>query len=703
MNKRFVLFFLTLLYLSTPLFSDDVILAEAKQVASTFFNYKLHDQCPDNLSTISITETIVIEQQGEPLLFIFNFLNKGFVIVPADDRIYPVVGFSLEDIYNKNTSPDAAEYVIRDFSRKVMHVRVNNIPESIVVSNAWKGLRNSKNLSFLKTRTNIDAMLVALWHQNSPYNAACPDDPEGPGGHVVAGCVSTAMSMLMYHWRFPLQGTGSHSYTAWGYGVQTVNFGESDYDYSGMVNSSDNTYNEMIAKLMYHCGVSVEMNYSANSSGASSSKVAPAIKDYFNYSSNAHIIDRTSTEIWKINLNQQMILRQPVYYRGCDDDGCHAFVADGMQEQADETYYHFNFGWSGSSNGWYLVTDAGDYNQDNRMIKNFVPDPNLYPYDPPEEQVVLSWLHGSIEDYSGPKMNYQNNMDCSWLISPQTSQDSVSNITLTFSRFETQSDFDLVRVYDGPDIGSPLLAEFSGMNIPPSVSSSGNHMLVTFTTNGKEAANGWQANYHAHTPTWCNGIATYTEPSGNFDDGSGAFWYNNNTACMYRIIPDAPGETTLSFNSLDTEEGFDIIKVFDLESQELLSEISGDEIPEPVISPSGQFFITFITNNLLRGNGWEVSYETEIVGIEELNTFQNLRFYPNPATDELVVSFSTNQSEVSTVSIFSITGIKVFSESKQNFKGLYNRKVDVSSLKKGIYILRLRNETASRVEKFIIE
>ncbi len=705
MKIKPLLIAITLVFAFSTLFAEKVGLKEARQTATKFYNQKYEVNYPETTGEFYITETFINHENDEAVTFIFNFNNDGYAIVPADDRIYPVVGFSFEGVYNQATIPENAQYVINDFGRQVIHVRENNVEATTEVNNAWENLRSEDmdKLGFLGNNRDIDPMVLALWNQDSPYNAMCPADPSGPGGHVYAGCVATAMSMIMYHWRYPRQGTGSHSYYAPGYGTQTANFGQTNYDYYGMVNSSDTKYNEMIALLQYHCGVGVDMQYSPNGSGAYSPDVVPAIKNYFGYASNAQIIYRGSLITWKAYLNQQMDWNQPVYYAGCDNGGCHAFVVDGTQEQTDDTYYHFNFGWSGSMNGWYLVTNAGGYNQSNSMIRNFIPDPANYPYAPPEEQVLLTWRHGTIEDCSGPKDDYQNDLSCSWLIDPQSEQDSVSYIKIDFNRFATELDGDFLRVYDGPDTNSPLLGEFSGSEIPSSITSENNQVLVTFTTNQSVTDNGWMLTYKAYQPSWCSGMLTFTEPTGTFDDGSGSFYYNNNTACMFRITPEWASETTLYFNFLDTEEDFDEIKVFDYDTQQLLAEVSGTEIPDPIVSPSGQFFLTFNSNSSIRGDGWEVYYEVANVGVEENNNFTNLKLYPNPAQNLVNLSFIAGASKNLEVSLVTMTGVIVYNEQITNFNGIYSQAIDVSNFAKGVYFIRIQTGQGNMVNKLVIE
>ncbi len=706
MKIKHLLFLITMLVFVTSAFAKKVEIDEAKQVATKFYNQKYVVTNPGTVAGFDITETFVNNENNEAVTYIFNFSNGGYVVVPADDLIYPVVGFSFESKYNPETIPDNALYVINQFGKQVTYVRTTDYTAPLEVENAWNNLRSAEtdDLSFLGNVRDMEPMVNCLWNQDDPYNAMCPADPSGPGGHVYAGCVATAMSMIMYHWRYPQQGTGSHSYYAAGYGTQTANFGATTYDYDGMVGSSDNTYNEMIALLQYHCGVSVDMMYSPDGSGAYSPDVVPAIKNYFGYASNAQILYKGNVTTWKAYLTQQMDFEQPVYYSGQDNSGGHAFVVDGYQVQTDDTYYHFNFGWSGSGNGFYLVTDAGGFNQSNAMIRNFIPDPNNYPYTPPQSQ-TLTWFNGTIEDCSGPKADYANDLNCQWLISPQTEIDSVTYIKLTFDRFETESNMDFVRVYDGENTDAPLLGEYSGSTLPAAVSSTGNKMLVVFNSNESGTANGWMATYKAYMPTWCTGMQNYTEPEDSFDDGSANFQYNNNTVCMWRIQPQFAFSTTLYFDYLDTEAGADVVKVYNLANQQLLATVSGNQVPEPITSPSGQFFITFNTNSSNRGQGWKISYASSNVGINEAEktTLSNLSIYPNPASKQLNLAFVAQNSSSVSVSLINVAGLKVYNETFSNHSETYNQSIDVSSFPKGMYFIDIRSENGNVIRKIVIE
>lgn len=700
---------LTLIFSFTLLFAEKVEVGEAQKVATRFYNEKYAVNYPGADVSFYVVETHVIENGGIDVVYVFNFNNNGYAVVPADDRLYPVVGFSFITTFDPETAPDNWKYVLNNFGEQVIHVRKNNVEAAPEAAAAWANLRNetSGSLSFLANTRDIPIMMSVLWNQDYPYNYLCPPDPQGPGGYVYAGCVATAMSMIMYHWRFPYTGTGSKTYYPAGYGAQTANFGQSYYNYEAMVNSTGNVPNYDVALLQYHCGVAVEMMYGPDGSGAYSDDVAPAIKNYFKYSNNAQYIQRGGWAAWNAYLTQQMELLQPVYYSG-NDGGTppsgHAFVVDGMQAQGDETYFHFNFGWGGSANGYYLTTDAGGFTSGNAMIRNFIPNETMYPYSPPEELVVLDYLNGTIEDCSGPKHNYQPNVNSRWLISPQTETDSISYIRITFDRFATQENTDFVRIYDGEDETAPLLGEFSGATIPDIVNSTGNKVLITFTSDATEEANGWAISFKAFQPTWCTGLTALTEPSGTFDDGSGSFYYNNGSTCMWTIQPQYATTTTIMFNYFDTEAGKDFLKVYDLQSQQLLANLSGQTLPGPITSPSGKFYLVFSSNNANRGLGWEVYYEAENVGISENDeVFNNLSIYPNPAREQLNLSFVSPQIDQITVSLVNMTGITVFSDNLSSNQSAFIQTIDISEFAKGVYILRLHSEEKELVKKIVIE
>ena len=142
------------------------------------------------------------------------------------------------------------------------------------------------------------------------------------------------MAQIMKYWNYPAHGIGWHSYTPYShpeYGELTANFNDTYYDWVNMTNTYDynstNTQQQVVATLMYHCGVSVDMNYSPTGSGAGI--VHDAFKDYFNYSSEIQYLVRENYADgeWIAIIRNELNALRPVYYTGHGSGG-HAFICD---------------------------------------------------------------------------------------------------------------------------------------------------------------------------------------------------------------------------------------------------------------------------------------------------------------------------------------------------------------------------------------
>lgn len=98
--------------------------------------------------------------------------------------------------------------------------------------------------------------------------------------------------------------------------------------------------------------------------------------------------------------------------------------------------------------------------------------------------------NGTLTDGSGINA-YSNDLSCSWTISPFLP----ASVTLSFSAFETEEDFDYVRIYDGTSTSDSLLGSFSGSNIPEEVTAYSGSLYLLFETDGSATSAGWNASY----------------------------------------------------------------------------------------------------------------------------------------------------------------------------------------------------------------
>ncbi len=107
---------------------------------------------------------------------------------------------------------------------------------------------------------------------------------------------------------------------------------------------------------------------------------------------------------------------------------------------------------------------------------------------------LLTSSSGTFNDGSGTGKNYANDQDCKWSIQPA----SATQVTLNFSSFRTELDFDTVIIYNGATTASPRLGQFTGSTIPGTVISGGS-MLVHFKTDQIVTDSGWTASYTSST------------------------------------------------------------------------------------------------------------------------------------------------------------------------------------------------------------
>ncbi|HSG68323.1 MAG TPA: C10 family peptidase, partial [Bacteroidales bacterium] len=467
------------------------------------------------------------------------------------------------------------------------------------------------------------------------------------------------------------------------------------YRWNGMKDNISSTNPWPIAELGYHCAVSVNMDFSPYGSGSYSYIVPNRLNAFWRYNS-AQYLEKINYNLttWIALLKAEIDIKRPLYYSGQSSEGGHAFVCDGYQ--GDD--FHFNFGWSGYGNGYFSLSNVGGYNIGQGCVRYFYPsDPN-YPYYNTGQEVITEFS-GQFTDGSGPIEDYLPNTEASWLIDPQTAEDSITDITLYFIEFDLGAG-DFLRIYDGETTAAPLLGEYTGNTLPTQHSSTGNKMLITLSSDGSGNGPGFKAEFNCDFPNYCNGLSTITEAVGTFDDGSGSFHYAPGATCMFKIQPAYANEITVQFNYFDTEEGEDLVKVFDGNTP--LGTFSGSDIPGPFTCTNGSVFITWSSNSTISRPGWEITYEIGNVGVEENETFARLNVFPNPATDALNINFSLDTDQTVEMRLVNVTGEAVYHDVLTNVSGTVNSSIDVSGFAKGIYILNLTSNEGSVNKKIII-
>lgn len=317
-------------------------------------------------------------ESGANALYVFNF-EGGYLIMAADDVAQPILAYGEEGCFDANNISDGLAYYLRHYALQIDYAVTNNMTATPEIAEQWEQIRRYGVIKGERaTRGNVAPLISTNWDQGSPFNAYCPTGQGGPGGRAYAGCVATAMSMVMKRWNWPEHGQGSHSYTPSGYAMQSVDFESTYYQWNNMPDNINNSNYQAVALLMYHCGVAVDMQYGANGSGAHSQDVPGAIANYFRYTDHATRYERDlySKYEWEEMLIANLQEGFPLYYSGADGNEGHAFVCCGYRE-SDRKFY-FNWGWSGFNNNYFAIdalnTYSGSFNDYQSAIADMIPD-----------------------------------------------------------------------------------------------------------------------------------------------------------------------------------------------------------------------------------------------------------------------------------------------------------------------------------------
>lgn len=289
-------------------------------------------------------------QDSATALWLVRFHGGGFAFIRGDDRLPPVAAWSADA-----PAPWPAEHpALGDWVQLQRLDLAHALQADFTHPQAATDWRELLEGRVAREDEQVPPLLSCMWDQGWPWNQFCPVDAAGPGDHVWAGCVATAMAQIMHFWQWPDMGAGYHSYVHTAYGAQTVDFGTTTYDWAAM---HAVTGTPAAALLQYHCGVAVDMDYSPSGSGAwvggdHERTAIEALTQHFRYPARARYITHQQIPgvAWGQRLAQEILAGRPVLDSGYGSGG-HAFVLDGL----DNGLFHLNWGWSGWFNGWYDV------------------------------------------------------------------------------------------------------------------------------------------------------------------------------------------------------------------------------------------------------------------------------------------------------------------------------------------------------------
>lgn len=293
------------------------------------------------------------QQATQSDYYVFNVgQQQGFVIVSGDDRVDDILGYADSGMLQEDGLPDGLRYLLDGYAEQLAWL--DSHPEQAVSHRA-------------PARSSIAPMVETRWDQGAPYYNNCPEYNEE---RTVTGCVATSMAQVMYYHKKPTAACSAiPGYTTRTLGIALSGLPATTFDWNKLkttYSSGDTSESAVeVAKLMQYCGTTLQMNYNVAKVGGSSAynvSIAEALKTYFGYDGSVTYCQRQhySYGDWVEMVYGELAQNRPVVLGGQSAGGGHSFVCDGY-DTGD--YFHINWGWSGSSDGYFRLSLLNPWEQ----------------------------------------------------------------------------------------------------------------------------------------------------------------------------------------------------------------------------------------------------------------------------------------------------------------------------------------------------
>lgn len=337
--------------------------AQARHAAAYFMSvYSGHGQVPED--ELTLVNTIENPELGIPACYFFNIGDWGWIIMTGSAAFDPVVAFSDRcGGLDPNNMSEGMKAYVNEFANMVIAVQNADAKEDFADNDEWTAIWKEDLQPASKAGEHY--LMDETWDQGesdgSIYNSQCP---QVDGAYCYVGCVATALSQIIHYYKFPVKPFGYHSYS-WNNTSLRMNYDELTFDYSLMPNkltqNSSAAQKAEVAKLCYAVAVSIDMSFGTSGSGAYSHNVPNSMASYFKYKTCTQVAreQQNNDTAFCGKIRRELMLNRPIYMSGGSstnsggqDAAGHAWVVCGYREDRT-SFYWFNWGWSGSDDGWY--------------------------------------------------------------------------------------------------------------------------------------------------------------------------------------------------------------------------------------------------------------------------------------------------------------------------------------------------------------
>ena len=369
---------------------------QAQQLAAQFFGTAQLTQAARPALALKAKKTKGVNN-NTAAYYVFNNNTGGWVIIAGDDRARTVLAYNDEGNFNPATIDDNTQWLLDSYAE--------------IINNLTPDMGSTYVDAPATGKQAIKPLLTCMWGQTAPFNFQCPYYKEK---RCPTGCVATAIAQVMYYYKWPQHSPEIRSYTPRNNdlaGEFQEELPATDFDWSLMKDfySRDETdetdpSNAEVAKLMHYVGQAMSMNYGGTVSGATTSQTG--LVTFFDYDPKATMVGRTeyTSETWADLLYNELAAKRPIIFAGDKWSGGHAFLCDGYDGKG---LFHINWGWYGSSNGYYSVDvlnanggGTGSINGPDGYVVNLRAVIGIQPYDPDSTEPLVNGI--ALTHYGSP-------------------------------------------------------------------------------------------------------------------------------------------------------------------------------------------------------------------------------------------------------------------------------------------------------------
>ena len=691
--------------------AQSVSKAEADLVASRFVSEK-YVGMSKNPVAVQFVETISDDEMT--YLYHYDIEGVGFVFVSASKSVPAVLAYSLDE--NFEMIPPVRD-LFHLYKQEIRYAENAKLAPTKKAAAQWAHYLSEDFVPAVPKGNINNYLLTTRWNQNKYYNTYCPWDAASGAYYdyrVPNGCVALACAQIMNYHHYPKSGVGGSSYIPHGYPRQTVYFYQHIYHWDAMYDEPTSYANE-IAKLAYHIGVAIQMNYTPDGSGANTENAKRKFHEVFQYDPCITIYYRGSyldsaVAIYIDRLKEEIDNKRPVYYSGCTEtfSSCHAYVLDGYDE---DDLFHLNFGWGGSSNAFYAIDNftAGwqhwDYSSE--AIMDIYPS-RAFPDTYCEGHQRQTASFGYVMDGSPTTRPYQANPDCSWMIATP----GATTYRFDFERLDLNPDIDYVTIYNGPTVESGVKASFTGTTPPTNtIVVNADSVLITFTSNGGGPSTntdyyGFLIQYNTTVPVQtCSQMTNVHDWTKEISDGSEEGEdYHPQSNCTWNVSLNYISGFSIAFPKFDLGYG-DFVDVYNATTNPptLYKRYDIYNPPHGIDHVTfSKMRVNFVADNWDQGNGFKMRYYA-LDAVENYSGIEDMNVYPNPVSDNLFLDFTMPESGKITLKLMDMTGKIVLVDVFDAELGQNKHFVNVSGLRAGMYLLQMETKTGKVIQKVLVQ